>query len=75
MPLAGRPARKGTRRNWEGGCWQDVPVWDREALSPTDRIEGPALVEEEFSTHWIGRGWTATLGAAGCPDRTAGRGW
>ncbi len=63
--MASRPARKGTRRNWEGGRWQDVPVWDREALGPSDRIEGPALVEEAFATHWIGRGWTAALGPAG----------
>ena len=63
--VAGRPARKGTRRAWEDGRWQDLPVWDREALGPTDRIEGPALVEEAFATHWIGRGWTAVLGPAG----------
>jgi N-methylhydantoinase A/oxoprolinase/acetone carboxylase beta subunit len=64
-PPAARPARKGTRRVFEGGAWRDLPVWDREALSPADRIEGPALVEEPFATHWIGRGWTAALGPAG----------
>ncbi|WP_245615396.1 hydantoinase B/oxoprolinase family protein [Muricoccus aerilatus] len=64
-PPAARPARKGTRRSWEGGAWRDVPVWDREALTPADRIEGPALVEESFATHWIGRGWTASLGPTG----------
>ncbi len=62
---AARPARKGTRRAWEGGAWRDVPVWDREALTADDRIDGPALIEESFATHWIGRGWTATLGPAG----------
>ncbi|WP_431272643.1 hypothetical protein [Dankookia sp. P2] len=56
---------KGTRRVFEEGAWRDVPVWDREALPPEDRITGPALVEEPFATHWIARGWTATLGAAG----------
>jgi N-methylhydantoinase A len=62
---AARPALKGSRRVFEDGAWRDVPVWDREALPPEDRITGPALVEEPFATHWIGRGWTATLGAAG----------
>jgi N-methylhydantoinase A/oxoprolinase/acetone carboxylase beta subunit len=62
---APRPALKGTRRVFEDGAWRDVPVWDREALPPEDRITGPALVEEPFATHWIGRGWTAMLGAAG----------
>ncbi|MFC7477702.1 hydantoinase/oxoprolinase family protein [Dankookia sp. GCM10030260] len=62
---AARPALKGSRRVFEDGAWRDVPVWDREALPPEDRIVGPALVEEAFATHWIGRGWTACLGAAG----------
>ncbi|WP_254070427.1 hydantoinase B/oxoprolinase family protein [Acidisphaera sp. L21] len=72
--IADRPASKGTRRSYEGGAWQDVPVWDREALTASDVIEGPALVEETFATHWIGRGWTATLGPAGAlvaTDRAA----
>ncbi|MDP3417308.1 MAG: hydantoinase/oxoprolinase family protein [Falsiroseomonas sp.] len=62
---ATRPARKGTRRVFEGGEWRDLPVWDRDALGPADRIEGPAVVEEPFATHWIGRGWIATLGTGG----------
>ena len=64
-PPAARPARKGNRRVYESGEWREVPVWDREALTLEDRITGPALVEEPFATHWIGRGWTAALGAAG----------
>jgi N-methylhydantoinase A/oxoprolinase/acetone carboxylase beta subunit len=64
-PPADRPSRKGTRRIFETGAWRDVPVWDREALRATDTIEGPAVVEETFATHWITRGWTARLGAAG----------
>ena len=62
---AARPALKGSRRVFEEGAWRDVPVWDRDALPPEDRITGPAIVEEAFATHWIGRGWTAALGAAG----------
>jgi N-methylhydantoinase A/oxoprolinase/acetone carboxylase beta subunit/N-methylhydantoinase B/oxoprolinase/acetone carboxylase alpha subunit len=62
---SGKAAQKGIRRTWEGGIWRDVPVWDREALTAADIIEGPALVEETFATHWIGRGWTAKLGPAG----------
>ncbi len=64
-PPAGRPARKGTRRVFEGGAWRDLPVWDRDAMTASDVIEGPAVVEEAFATHWITRGWTASLGAAG----------
>ena len=62
---ADRPARKGSRRVFDAGAWQAVPVWDRAALTEADRIDGPAIVEEAFATHWIGRGWTAALGATG----------
>jgi N-methylhydantoinase A/oxoprolinase/acetone carboxylase beta subunit len=62
---APRPARKASRRAWEGGAWRDLPVWDRDALAPGDRIDGPAIVEEPFATHWVARGWTAALGPAG----------
>jgi len=64
-PPADRPAQKGERQVFEGGAWRAVPVWDREALTPADTIEGPAVVEEAFATHWIARGWTAGLGPAG----------
>ncbi|MBX9699260.1 MAG: hydantoinase/oxoprolinase family protein [Acetobacteraceae bacterium] len=72
-PPAARPALKGSRRVFEDGAWRDVPVWDREALPPEDRITGPAIVEEAFATHWIGRGWTAAVGPAGAliASRTA----
>lgn len=62
---AHRPARKGTRKVYCDHAWRDVPVWDREALKLDDRITGPAVIEEEFSTHWIAPGWTAALGPAG----------
>ncbi len=62
---AGRPALKGRRHVFADGVWRELPIWDREALGPDDRIAGPAIVEEPFATHWIGRGWTAALGAAG----------
>jgi N-methylhydantoinase A/oxoprolinase/acetone carboxylase beta subunit len=64
-PPAARPALKGSRRVFEDGAWRDIPVWDRDALPPADRITGPALVEEPFATHWIGRGWVAMRGEAG----------
>lgn len=65
IAAATRPARKGTRRVYEAGTWRDLPVWDREALTAELVLEGPAIVEEPFATHWIGQGWSARLGPAG----------
>ncbi len=64
-PPADRPARKGTRRVFANGAWGEASVWDREALTSADVIEGPAVVEETFATHWIAPGWFARLGAGG----------
>ena len=34
------------------------------ALAPDDRIEGPAIVEEPFATHFTAAGWTGVY--CGC---------
>ena len=57
--------RKGARRVFCDHAWRDVTVWDREALTLEDRIQGPAIIEEAFATHWIAPGWNAALGPAG----------
>jgi N-methylhydantoinase A len=64
-PRADRPARKPDRHVHDGTAWGDLPVYERDALSATDVVTGPAVIEEEFSTHWIGPGWVARLGEAG----------
>ena len=42
-----------------------MTVWDREALGAEDLIDGPAIIEEAFATHWISRAWQARLAAGG----------
>ncbi len=59
-----------TRRCFTAGAWAEVPVWRRDALPAL--IAGPAIIEEAFSTHWIGPGWTARPGAAGALVATKG---
>ena len=56
---------KGVRKVFAGGIWHQAVVWDREALKHGDLIEGPAIVEEAFATHFIAAGWRAALGDAG----------
>lgn len=62
---AARPAHKAKRRAHDGQQWCEVTVWDREALGPDDLIEGPAIIEEAFATHWISRAWQAKLAPGG----------
>lgn len=53
-------------RAWYGGEWRDLALWEREALQPGDRAEGPALVVEEHTTTWVAPGWRLEIdGAAG----------
>jgi N-methylhydantoinase A len=43
----------------------DTTVFDRRALVPGDRIDGPALVEERETTAVLRPGWTATMNEDG----------
>ena len=51
-PAAGAPAPKGERRMWipGDGAFRTAPVWDRYALAPGWRTQGPAVIEEIEST-------------------------
>lgn len=62
---AARPAHKAKRRAFDGTQWCEVTVWDREALGQHDVIQGPAIVEEAFATHWISPAWQARLAPGG----------
>jgi N-methylhydantoinase A len=44
------PAKKATRRVYFDGAWADTAVYERAALPPGCRIEGPAVIEEFGST-------------------------
>ena len=43
----------------------DTPIWQRGALGPGARIDGPAIVEQMDSTTVIPPGWRATVAAEG----------
>jgi 5-oxoprolinase (ATP-hydrolysing)/N-methylhydantoinase A len=44
------PKLKGRRKAWFDGAFRDANVYDRYVLTPGDRIEGPAIVEEREAT-------------------------
>lgn len=50
------------RQVWIGTTWHELPVWRRDALGYGQLIDGPAIVEEDYTTVLIGPGWQATCG-------------
>jgi N-methylhydantoinase A len=54
---------KGLRKAYfpEAAGYVDTPVYDRDALGPTSRFTGPAIVEERESTTVIGPGAVVTV--------------
>lgn len=54
-----------TRPVFVDGHTVPVPVWDRDALSDSDNITGPAIINEMSSTTWVPPGWTLTRGRFG----------
>jgi 5-oxoprolinase (ATP-hydrolysing) len=49
-PAPARAKRKGVRQAWFGAGFVEAAVYDRYALEPGDRIDGPAIVEEREAT-------------------------
>ncbi len=63
-PLADRAPRPGeTRRLFGEGTWHDAGVFRREALSPGNKVAGPALIIESHQTIVVEPGWQAEITA------------
>ncbi len=54
------PALKG-RRSLYLGSWQEVPVYAVDRLSPGETIQGPALLESEFTSVLVEPGDSASI--------------
>lgn len=54
VATGGAPRRGSRRVHFQETGWVDAAVYDRYALAPSDRIPGPALVEEKESTFACG---------------------
>jgi 5-oxoprolinase (ATP-hydrolysing) len=57
------PAPAQRTRFFSGGKWQRANVYLRAALSPGDKIKGPAIVVEPHQTVVVENGWQAELSA------------
>lgn len=64
LPRASGPASAAIRARrpaWWGDRFEDTPVYDGERLFTGHCIEGPAIIEERFTTIVVYPGWTAEL--------------
>jgi N-methylhydantoinase A len=52
--------------------WLDMGIYDRAALAPGDRIDGPAVIDEFGSTMPVDPGFTVTVDAFGNLNLTRG---
>jgi N-methylhydantoinase A/oxoprolinase/acetone carboxylase beta subunit len=59
VPVGSRPVKLS-----RGQAAESVPVYDGAALSPGDRLAGPALVDASDTTIWIPQGMNAGMDAA-----------
>ena len=50
-----------TTRFFSGGTWHDAPVYDRGALEPGQRVDGPALITEPHGTIVVEDEWAAEI--------------
>ncbi|AMM18721.1 5-oxoprolinase (plasmid) [Burkholderia sp. PAMC 28687] len=55
------PEALATTRIFSGGEWRNTPVFDRDALAPGARIDGPAIVNERTGTTVIEPGWQVVV--------------
>ena len=48
-----------------GDGWQNIPLFDRDTLDPSARIEGPAIITETTGTNMVEPGWSASIDRMG----------
>ena len=61
-PLNPTEAKPVSRRPvWAGGRWQNVPFYERDALTPGTAVDGPAVILEATGTTVLEPSWRARM--------------
>jgi len=55
----------GKRKIWLSGGWRDVAVWTRDEVFLGATIEGPAVIEEDYTSVLLVEGWSCRRGNSG----------
>jgi N-methylhydantoinase A len=66
------PVRTQAVRDTVSAEVADWPIYDRAALSPGARIEGPAIIAEDETSTLVGPGWSAGINGFGYIELTRG---
>jgi N-methylhydantoinase A/oxoprolinase/acetone carboxylase beta subunit len=64
-PQATEPQPARRRKVWMDGGWREIAAWSRAAIGPGAEIEGPALIEEAYTTVLLAAGWRCRRHASG----------
>jgi N-methylhydantoinase A len=57
LGILGERASSSRRRVCINGNWQEIAVWSREQIAHQCVVEGPAVIEEAYTTILIAEGW------------------
>lgn len=59
------PQPQRATRVYVSGTWQDVPLYQRDALQAGHRVEGPAVIAEYSATTWVPPEWFLEVSESG----------
>ena len=63
--VSGDGHRTGSRKVFVTDTWQEIDVWRRDQLGSTANIQGPAIIEEDYTTIYLAPGWALVRGPGG----------
>lgn len=55
----------GKRRVHTGEAWETIPVWKRTDIAESTTVVGPCIVEEDYTTIYVAKGWKLGRGTDG----------
>jgi 5-oxoprolinase (ATP-hydrolysing) len=65
IEIPGDAANADSGEMWIDGQWREVPVYERDALGPGTKIDGPAIIAEANGTTVIDSGWSGAINDKG----------
>jgi N-methylhydantoinase A/oxoprolinase/acetone carboxylase beta subunit len=64
-PVHGERSTGRHRTVWIGGRWREIACWNRGQIALDTPLEGPAVIEDAYTTVLIAEGWTCRRDRSG----------